>query len=130
MKRKGAPIANSTRYLESLSRWPDYSVTRVTERFHGVPCRAGSMYCNIDADGRVYPCSLLIGLYPGAPDALETGFRKAFEAVSELPCQACTASCYTEYNYLYSLRPRVALQWHRSVAETDRMMREKAGTGA
>lgn len=126
MKRGGAPIANSTKYLESLSRWPDFSVTRMEERFHGVPCRAGRMYCNIDADGKVYPCSLLIGLYPNAVNALETGFAEAFRRTLELPCQACTASCYTEYNYLYNLRPAVAMQWHHSVAETDRMMKERA----
>ncbi|MBD3277810.1 MAG: radical SAM protein [Candidatus Aegiribacteria sp.] len=126
MKRDGAPIANSTRYLKSLMRWPDYSVTRMEEKFHGVPCRAGSMYCNIDADGKVYPCSLLIGLYPDSVNALETGFREAFRKTHTLPCQACTASCYTEYNYLYSLDPVTALQWHRSVKETDRMMKSKS----
>jgi len=129
MKRDGSPIANSTRYLESLSQWPDYSVTRMPVKFHGVSCRAGRMYCNIDADGRVYPCSLLIGIYPGALNALDAGFGRAFEGTLELPCQACTASCYTEYNYLYNLRPGVALQWHRSVAETDRMMKEKQAAG-
>lgn len=128
MKRNGAPIANSSRYLESLMNWPDFSVTRMEEKFHGVSCRAGRMFCNIDADGMVYPCSLLIGLYPGALNALECGFSRAFEKTALLPCQACTASCYTEYNYLYGLRPSVALQWHRSVRETDRMLREKRET--
>jgi len=122
MKKAGAPIANSTRYLESMTHWPDFSMTRTGDALHGVKCRAGRMYCNIDADGRVYPCSLLIGLYPEAQNALEVGFQKAFESTLELPCQACTASCYTEYNYLYSLRPGVALEWHRAVVETDRMM--------
>ncbi|MBN2587337.1 MAG: radical SAM protein [Candidatus Fermentibacteraceae bacterium] len=125
MKRNGAPIANSTRYLRSLTAWPDFSVTRMEERFHGVSCRAGRMYCNIDADGKVYPCSLLIGLYPGSVNALETGFSEAFGKTADLPCQACTASCYTEYNFLYGLCPSVALEWHRSVKETDRMLREK-----
>lgn len=125
MKAAGAPIANSDRYLRSLADWPDFSVTRMEEPFHGVRCRAGRMYCNVDADGRVYPCSLLIGLYPPSLNALEVGFEKAFRAASSLPCQACTASCYTEYNYLYGLSPSVALQWHRSVSETDRMMIEK-----
>ena len=122
MKKAGAPIANSTRYLESLAEWEDFSVTRTEGAFHGVRCRAGRMYCNIDADGRVYPCSLLIGLYPDALSALEVGFKKAFDNTAQLPCQACTASCYTEYNYLYGLRPGVALEWHRAVAETDRLM--------
>ena len=122
LKRGGAPIANSARYLSSIARWPDFGETRLPGRFHGVTCRAGRMYCNIDVDGRVYPCSLLIGLYPGAASALEVGFRKAFEKTLELPCQACTAGCYTEYNYLYGLRPGVALDWHSAVARTDLMM--------
>ncbi len=121
LKEKGAPIANSTRYLRSIAGWPDFGETRVPGRFHGVSCRAGRMYCNIDVDGKVYPCSLLIGLYPDALNAIEAGFRKAFEKALELPCQACTAGCYTEYNYLYGLRPGVALDWHASVARTDRM---------
>ncbi len=124
LKKNGAPIANSTSYLSSLINWPDYSVTRMNEKFHGVSCRAGNMYCNIDADGKVYPCSLLIGLYPDAVSALDVGFLEAFSRTTSLPCQACTASCYTEYNYLYNLRPSVALQWHRSVKDTDRMMKE------
>jgi hypothetical protein len=84
------------------------------------------MFCNIDADGRVYPCSLLIGEYPGALNALEVGFAKAFRATRELPCQACTASCYPEYNYLYGLYPSVAMDWHRSVITTDRLMKKAA----
>lgn len=126
LRRGGAPIANSTAYLESLARWPDHRTTTSSERFHGVPCRAGSMYCNIDVDGRVYPCSLLIGLYPGALNALDAGFRKAFEAASSIPCQACVAGCYTEYNHLYSLDWRVALEWYGSVRATDRAMRDAA----
>jgi MoaA/NifB/PqqE/SkfB family radical SAM enzyme len=126
MKRSGAPVANSARYLRSIARWPDFGETRVPGRFHGVSCRAGRMYCNIDVDGKVYPCSLLIGLYPGAASALEVGFRKAFEKALELPCQACTAGCYTEYNYLYGLRPGVAVDWHSSVSRTDAMMQEAA----
>ena len=126
MKRAGAPIANSTNYLRSLAEWPDFSSTRLQQRFHGVACRAGRMYCNIDVDGRVYPCSLLIGLYPEAMNALEVGFEEAFRSTSDLPCQSCTASCYTEYNYLYSLSLPVALQWSRAVARTDREMRRRA----
>lgn len=126
LKKSGAPIANSTRYLKSLMKWPDFSVTRLEEKFHGVSCKAGRMYCNIDADGKVYPCSLLMGMYPESVNALDVGFLEAFNRTDRLPCQACTASCYTEYNYLYNLSPSVALQWHNSVKNTDRMMKEKS----
>ena len=125
-KREGAPIANSVRCLESLSRWPDYRTTTLPERFHGIRCRAGAMYCNVDADGRLYPCSLLIGLSEDAPNAVEMGFEKAFRALPPLPCQACVAGCYTEYNYLYGLSPSVALDWYRSVRRTDRAAKEAA----
>lgn len=125
-KRHGAPIANSTRYLRSLALWKDHSRTTLPEAFHGVPCRAGRMYCNIDVDGKVYPCSLLIGIYPPALNALETGFGRAFEAARNLPCQACVAGCYTEYNYLYSLSLPVALEWFASVRATDAALRKAA----
>lgn len=125
-KREGAPIANSARYLESLMRWPDYGRTTLPGRFHGVSCRAARMYCNIDADGRLYPCSLLIGLGKDSPSAIEMGFEEAFKALGDLPCQACVAGCYTEYNYLYGLSLPVALDWFRSVRRTDRMMKDAA----
>jgi MoaA/NifB/PqqE/SkfB family radical SAM enzyme len=127
-KRRGAPIANSSLYLESIAGWPDFSSTTLPGRFHGVRCSAGRMYCNIDADGRVYPCSLLIGMVP-AVNALEAGFLSAFRAIGRLPCQACTAGCFTEYNQLYALRAPVILDWMRSVAMTDRL-RKAAAAGS
>lgn len=131
MKRAGAPIALSTSYLKKASMWPDYSKTRMPEPFYGPSCRAGRTYCNIDVDGTVYPCSLLMGEYPGMLNALENGFRKAFENLSEreLPCNACTASCYPEYNYLYSLNVPVALEWARSVKRTDTLLKKMRRTG-
>jgi pyrroloquinoline quinone biosynthesis protein E len=126
-RNQGAPIALSRRFLRSISEWPDFTMTRTIEKLHGVSCRAGRMYCNIDVDGRVYPCSLLIGLYPEARSALESGFMKAFrEPGRPLPCHACTATCYTEYNFLYHLMPDVALDWSSNVSTTDRM-RDEAG---
>ncbi len=132
MKKKGAPIALSNGFLEKIANWPDFTCTRLPERFYGPACSAGRMFCNVDVDGRVYPCSLLIGEYPGALNALEVGFAKAFSATALLPCQACTASCYPEYNFLYGLYPSVALDWHRSVGRTDTMRKkasEKAAPG-
>ena len=129
-KREGAPIALSRRFLKSMTRWPDFTMTRTPERLHGVSCSAGRMYCNVDVDGRVYPCSLLIGLYPAALNALEVGFERAFGAASDLPCQACTATCYTEYNYLYHLSPGVVLDWKRNLTATDSAMIGSAPSGS
>lgn len=124
MKKAGAPILLSNNYLNAASQWNDYSKTRIQERFYGPSCMAGRAYCNIDVDGTVYPCSLLIGEYEGAKNALDVGFKEAFYYLSksDLPCNACTASCYPEYNYLYSLNVPVALDWARGVKRTDNLL--------
>jgi MoaA/NifB/PqqE/SkfB family radical SAM enzyme len=128
LKRQGAPIALSGRYLKKAAEWPDYTRTRMRRKHYGPACRAGRSYCNIDVDGTVFPCSLLIGEYSGMMNALENGFDKAFRnlAAHGLPCNSCTASCYPEYNYLYSLNIPVAMDWARSVARTDRLLKARA----
>jgi len=131
MKKRGAPIALSSKYLEAASRWPDYSLTRTRDHFYGTTCQAGRAYCNIDVDGAVYPCSLLIGEYDKALNSLDCGFRNAFLNLGnrELPCNSCTASCYPEYNYLYSLNVPVALDWARGVKRTDKLLHSMKRTG-
>lgn len=131
MKKKGAPIALSSKYLKKAAQWPDYRNSRISDSFYGPSCRAGKSYCNVDVDGTVYPCSLLIGEYGGMLNALEVGFRKAFLNLSsrDLPCHACTASCYPEYNYLYSLDVPVALEWAKGVKRTDKLLKQMQRSG-
>jgi len=109
-KRGGAMIACSRKYLEHLRSWDDYACSCAAVSRNGVRCLAGQLYCNVDTDGKVYPCSLLIGKVEGK-DALSLGFEPAFRSLDPLPCQSCTAACYTEYNFLYSLDPRTTLEW-------------------
>ncbi|RLC45763.1 MAG: hypothetical protein DRH70_06870 [Candidatus Coatesbacteria bacterium] len=113
-KRRGAPIASTLPYLEFLLAWPDYSVPMLPYRMHGLKCWAGQLYCNVDANGDVYPCSLLIELME-AKNFLDVGFKEAFDAVKKVPCKACDASCFTEYNYLYSLDRKVITGWLKAM---------------
>ncbi len=108
-KRRGAPIACSRRYLEYLLAWPSYRVPKTDEPC-GLRCWAGRLFCNVDVDGSVYPCSLLIDEMP-ALNALEVGFKRAFDATKNYDCRACDAACYTEYNYLYSLDVSTIFDW-------------------
>jgi MoaA/NifB/PqqE/SkfB family radical SAM enzyme len=112
-KKEGAPISSSYRYLNYLLQWNDYATPTTVESHLGVHCKAGALYCNVDADGRVYGCSLLVGKEP-AVNALDAGFRKAFDAIPKLPCESCCAACFTEYNYLYSLDPYCIAEWMRT----------------
>jgi MoaA/NifB/PqqE/SkfB family radical SAM enzyme len=113
-KKEGAPIALSLGYLERMLQWPDYTKTRLPSHPAYPPCLAGKLYCNVDVDGRLYPCSLLVG-EPGAPDARALGLERAFEAMAPPPCQACTATCFTEYNLLFGLDWRTGLNWVRAL---------------
>lgn len=119
LKREGARIASSTNYLKYLLRWPDYQRPISRDRNYGLPCLAGKLYCNVDSDGRVYRCSLLIEESP-ALNFLEVGFRNAFLDLENIPCEACAASCFTEYNYLFALNPKVVYQWLKAFSRTSR----------
>lgn len=112
-KLKGRRIGNSIQCLDHLINWKNYSQNTSPESGSGwTKCWAGQFYLNIDADGRLYPCSLLIGERLG-PNALELGFAQAAEQVRQtaLPCHSCSATCFTEYNLLFSLNHRTILQW-------------------
>jgi MoaA/NifB/PqqE/SkfB family radical SAM enzyme len=113
-KKEGARISSSSRYLNYLLRWDDYAAPKKKWPHCGLRCKAGALYCNVDANGKVYGCSLLADEEP-AVSALEVGFQEAFRAIPAVPCQGCIAACFTEYNYLYRLDPVCIYEWIRSL---------------
>lgn len=106
----GAPVANSRAYLEYLRAWPDFRQPQRPNRVGDLACLAGDLYCNVDVDGSMYPCSLQIGMQQ-APNAFEMGFGPAFASLERHDCEACNASCYVEYNHLFALDPAVISSW-------------------
>lgn len=110
-KREGYPIVSSYQYLNRLLKWKDYSQYVSPENL-GLTCWAGKLYCNVDTDGTVYPCSGTIGTMP-AKNFLEVGFKAAFESIGEPACKSCIASCFTEYNYMHSFQLGVIWNWMR-----------------
>ena len=111
-RRAGRPVLNSEPQLRALLDWPDFSVTRVHDA--GAACLAGRLYGNVDADGRLYPCSLLVGEMAGASTA--GGFEPAWEALDPSPCTRCTATAFAEYNRLFALDPCTVLDWIAAIA--------------
>ena len=109
-KREGWPIASSRRYLEHLLDWPDFRAIRSSEPRRRFACAAGALYCNVDVNGDVYPCSLLIGERP-APSAVALGFRAAFARLAAPDCRQCLAACFTEYNQLFTLDWDTGWNW-------------------
>jgi MoaA/NifB/PqqE/SkfB family radical SAM enzyme len=113
-KKAGFPIVSSFNYLERVLNWQDYAKPMLSYPIDNLKCMAGRLYCNIDTDGSVYPCSLLVGKMK-ALNYLDSGFKKAFDSLRDIPCKACNASCFTEYNYLYSLNPGVIFGWLKAM---------------
>ena len=112
LKRSGAKVGCSERVLDQMLSWADYTVTLRPERTAGQRCMAGRVYCNVDTDGSVYACSLLIGAVQ-AKNFLDVGFKKAFDAIPTSACQSCAATCFTDYNFLFSLDARSVVEWVR-----------------
>lgn len=123
-KMEGAPIASSIRYLRYLASWNDYSKPQ-RERMERVHCYAGRFYINVDTDGSVYPCSLMIDEM-AAPNALELGLGEAFMRVNQTSCAACVASCYIEYNHMYDLDPSTIWDWVVGLWKTQQACKDAA----
>jgi len=108
-KKEGRRVMFSTKTYEKVLDWPDYKIDKIMNKkpdFPAPKCQAGSYFCNIDTDGKVYPCVMTIG----EVDAIrwqDGGFQKAWEHINEHGCKACFSPCYTEFHYLFSLNPRV-----------------------
>ena len=112
-KRKGAPIASSTAYLEYVSDWPDYSKSESECKFKNVCCFAGKLFCNIDTNGDVYTCSPMIGRVKAA-NILEMGFKKALNEAVKLNCESCIGAAASESNLVFSLKLKAILDWVKS----------------
>jgi MoaA/NifB/PqqE/SkfB family radical SAM enzyme len=109
-KRKGKPIGTSFRCFQHLSGWPDYKINKSPEPSPFFKCWGGKFYANVDTAGLVYPCSLLVDEMEAA-NFLDVGFKNALEKVKSPPCKQCTATCYSEYNMLFSLDFLTIWEW-------------------
>jgi pyrroloquinoline quinone biosynthesis protein E len=113
-KKEGAPIASSVKFLEYLHAWPDFADNRRRQLAGAPACVAGDLYCNVDVDGRLYPCSLFIDEID-APNVRDKGFESAFKALKPHDCGACAATCFTEYNLLFGLDWSTGWNWVRAL---------------
>lgn len=110
-KRRGYRIFFSEKVHRYALDWPDYRQKsfwyEVPDGFKHIHCHAGRNMCIIDADGKLYPCSQMIGGYP-ALNVLEHGFKKSWEHLWGHGCKTCYAFvCFNEYNLLMNFDPSV-----------------------
>lgn len=104
LKRGGAPVASSTPYLETLSRWDDFTRTAVLDP--GSRCAASRLFLYVDPQGQAYPCAYT----KGKTDPVDMLGDRWRESVGrELPCTRCSVGPYLEFNLLYRKPARAAL---------------------
>ncbi len=109
-KKAGRPIANSVWQLDQLLAWPQLDQPAPVHDPASPPCLGGQLFANIDTDGSVYPCSLLIGR-PEAPSVRGRAAADVLREVAAPDCNRCTATAFTEYNGLLRLRTDVVAAW-------------------
>lgn len=105
-KKEGAPIISSLSYLNYVRKWKDFDRSFSLIQNFKLKCWAGKLYCNVDTDGAVWPCSVMCGQMESL-NALEVGFKKAFYDMPLIKCRECNSSCFVECNHLCSLSPDV-----------------------
>ncbi len=111
LKDAGAPIISSKRYLKAVASWPFFPETTSGEKVSGGPkCWAGKLFCNIDTNGDMYPCSPMIG-HVQPRSVLATGFREAFRMLEDLPCRSCLSACCLESNFVFSFDRLTIKEW-------------------
>ena len=87
----------SSTTLDYMGNWP---------KFKKQKCWAGNAYIYIDTDGRMYPCMQMIGRTDGVP-FFSGPLTQGLKAMKRLPCKGCWCLSNIEYNYLFSLNPKV-----------------------
>jgi MoaA/NifB/PqqE/SkfB family radical SAM enzyme len=110
-KKAGRPVVNSLTFLRWLDGLDGFGAP--SAEANGRKCLAGELYVNVDADGALYPCSLLAGR-PGAPNARD-GFAEAFAELEPPECKSCVATAFAEYDLLFGLHPGAVVDWLRSI---------------
>jgi len=109
-KKSNKRIVSSAGYLNYILGWNNFRNGHALDQKNSkLKCWAGKLYCNIDTDGSVWPCSVMIGKM-GSHNALKMGFRAAFDNMPQAPCNSCNAACFVEYNYICSLH--VGIAWN------------------
>lgn len=105
-KKQGRPVVNSMSLLKFLYAWPEYGdIFYNPEVKNGkkLRCHGGSLFCHIEPNGDLFPCSQLIGK---PLNCLEHGLKPAMDKASQNACRfSCLGADYIEYNLLFSLNP-------------------------
>jgi MoaA/NifB/PqqE/SkfB family radical SAM enzyme len=119
LRKHNQRILFSAKTYSYAAQWDDFSVDRhETHELspddplvkNGPKCQAGRFYMTILSDGSTSPCMNTIGKIQGG-NVIQVGVRETWKSMHDHPCIVCYAPCLVEQNYLFSLKPRVLLDF-------------------
>lgn len=107
LKKRGYRVINSEETLTQIINWP-YPCKEILFEEDGYPnypyftrCRAGELYCMIDVDGTMCPCTIL---WRSGLNIWKDGIKKAWQNLSEnRRCISCLSSGDIEFTKVFSL---------------------------
>ena len=121
LKKSNAPIISSTNYLRIAARWPFFPETTSNDSFKSnLKCWAGKLFCNIDTNGDMYPCSPMINGFSPL-NILDKPFKDCFMELSTPPCRICLSACSVEANLAFSFDALTILEWARRFQKDEKI---------
>lgn len=111
-QKKGAPLSFSIASRQYALSWPLSYKQKIMYQaapsgFKITNCYMGRLMCLIEPDGLVYPCGQLLGRFP-ALNLHRVGLEQAWgNLLKKRTCKSCYCICFTEFNQLFGLKPRM-----------------------
>jgi len=112
-KKINKNIASSDMYFQHLLSWNNLHNIYLPENGKKTKCLAGKLYLNVDTDGYVYPCSILIGAMKGVKYDSKNLLQEIQK--NKINCDDCVCACYVEYNKLFALNVAAVYQWFKNL---------------
>ena len=124
-KRRGAPVSNSYTALRLMeahaAAYPGaHSIYAADAR-----CWAGRSFCDVAADGGVFPCFESPDRETHALDFRQVGFQAAFDHLAGFRCSSCRSLCGLDTNLLLSLSPEAVGNALRALASGESAVRRR-----
>jgi MoaA/NifB/PqqE/SkfB family radical SAM enzyme len=120
LSRPGGLVLNSPAYWDHVARWAHLGAHRLEASEPAAPrlppCLAGRLFAHVEPDGRLYPCTHLVGAFDAHEARPGPGLDRALGHAAAHDCLSCLSSYAWEQSLLFGLQPRAVRSWLGSLA--------------
>lgn len=118
LKKIGAPILFSELIYEYIMNWPDFSKEKyyegeINKIIDPIKCKSGKLSIAVEANGDIFPCNMV--KEEVKPENIFDSKEKLSNILKKLnkrnKCRYCYYGCYCEANALFSLKPKIILEY-------------------